>query len=109
MITFLYYCTIHDYKQSNSEHRTTCRIDTLLVVLDADLRLLPLASRDLTFEHDVDLSVGPVLHFGETEVCHDETEESCACPDVTAFTAEVAASRVEHVRCDCSHVSINIV
>lgn len=63
----------------------------LLVVLHIDLGLLPLASRYLAVEHDVDLAVGAALHLRQPEVCADQAEQTSATPDVTALAAEVSA------------------
>jgi hypothetical protein len=65
----------------------------LLVVLDVDHSLLPLASRDVALEQDVDLAVGSVLHLRHKEVCHDETEETSSSPDVSALSAKVGFLR----------------
>jgi hypothetical protein len=70
----------------------------LLVVLHVDLRVFPLASRDLAFEHDVDLAVRATPHLWQEEVCHDQAEQPSASPDISALAAKVSASRVQHVR-----------
>lgn len=61
----------------------------LLVGLDIDNSLCPLASRNLALEQNVDFAVGSVLHLRQEEVCHDETKETCASPDVAALATEV--------------------
>jgi hypothetical protein len=63
----------------------------LVVVLDIDDRLLPLASRHLTVEQDVDLTVRPALHLGQVEKGHNEAEETGATPHVAALAAKVCA------------------
>lgn len=63
----------------------------LLVVVDVDNRILPLASRDMTVEHDVDLAEGPTLHLRQEQVCYDEAEEASSGPDVAALAAKVHA------------------
>ena len=70
----------------------------LLVVLHIDVRPLPLASRDLALEHDVDLAVRQTPHLWQEEVCHDQAEQSSATPDISALAAQVSARRVQHVR-----------
>ena len=61
----------------------------LLVVLNIDDSLCPLAGWDLALEQDVNFAVRAVLHLGQEEVCHDEAEETSSTPDVTALAAEV--------------------
>lgn len=56
----------------------------LLVVVDIDLGLLPLAGRDAALEHDVDFAVRAVLHFWQTPPCNDQAYECCGTPYVTA-------------------------
>jgi hypothetical protein len=72
----------------------------LLVVVDVDDRLLPLASRDLPSEHDVDLAVTAVLHLRKLEVGDDQTSQTGGAPDVTTFSTKIAANRVKHVACE---------
>jgi hypothetical protein len=62
-----------------------------VVILDIDDRLLPLASRHLAVEQDVDLTVRPALHLRQVEESDDEAEETSATPDVAALAAEVCA------------------
>lgn len=45
--------------------------DRLIIVLDVHDCILPLASRDLALEHDVNLAVGSPLHLRQEEVCSD--------------------------------------
>ena len=73
----------------------------LLVVVDIDDRLLPLAGGDVAVEHDIDLTVRSVLHLRQEEVRKHQTDESGSAPDVSALAAEVAAEGIEHVRGDC--------
>lgn len=61
----------------------------LLVGLDVDNGLGPLAGRDLALEQNVNLTVRAALHLRNEEVGHDETEETSAAPNVTALAAEV--------------------
>lgn len=63
----------------------------LVVILDIDDRLLPLASRHLAVEQDVNLTVRPALHLRQVEVGHHEAEETGAAPDVAALSAKVCA------------------
>ena len=63
----------------------------LVVILDIDDRLLPLASGHLAVEQDVDLTVRPALHLGQVEEGHDEAEETGATPHVTTLAAKVCA------------------
>ena len=80
---------------SNIENERT---RSLLVVVDVDLRLLPLAGGDFATEHDIDLAVRAILHLGELEVGDDQAAEASGTPDVTALAAEVGTVGVEHVR-----------
>jgi len=63
----------------------------LVVILDVDDSLLPLASRHPTVEQDVNLTVRPALHLRQEEEGHDETEETGATPHVAALAAKVCA------------------
>ena len=72
----------------------------LLVIVDVDLGLLPLAGRDLTVEHDVNLAVRAVLHLWQLEVGDNQAAETGGAPDVTTLAAEVCTIGVEHVRGD---------
>lgn len=72
----------------------------LLVIVDVDDRLLPLASRNLALEHDVDLAVGSALHLRQVEVGGNQANESSASPDVTALASHVSILR--HVSIDQS-------
>ena len=62
-----------------------------MVILDIDDSLLPLASRHLAVEQNVNLTVRPTLHLGQPEVGHNEAEETGASPDVAALAAKVCA------------------
>lgn len=59
----------------------------LLVVIDVNVRLLPLASWDLALEHDVNLAVGSVLHLGQLKVGGDQAEQTRRTPNVTALAS----------------------
>lgn len=48
-------------------------LTNLLIIVDINLRLLPLASRDAALEHDVNLTVGSALHLGQEEVGDNQT------------------------------------
>lgn len=61
----------------------------LLVGLDVDKRLCPLARGHLALEQDVDLAVGSVLHLRQEEVGQQEAHETRSGPDVAALAAEV--------------------
>lgn len=63
----------------------------LVVILDIDDCLLPLASGHLAVEQDVDFTVRPALHLGQVEEGHDEAEETGTTPHVTALSAKVCA------------------
>lgn len=65
----------------------------LLVGLDVDNSLLPLAGGDLALEQNIDLAVRTALHLRQEEVCDDETEETSASPDITALSTEVGLLR----------------
>lgn len=86
----------------------------LLVIVDIDVCLLPLASWNLALEHDVDLTVRSALHLRQLEVCNNQAEQASATPDITALASNcrmlatagkvyrekeltIAASGVEHV------------
>jgi len=69
----------------------------LLIVVDTDDRLLPLASRDVTLEQDVDLTEGPVLHLRNPDPSQEGADEGGARPDVAALAAQVPLITVEHV------------
>ena len=60
----------------------------LLIIIDIDLGLLPLACRDLALEHDVNLAVRSALHLRKEEVCSDETGETGTTPDVTTLATD---------------------
>jgi hypothetical protein len=72
-------------------------ISHLIIVLDIDDRLLPLASRHMTREQNVDLTEGPMLHLRDPDPRHDGADEGGASPDVAALAAQVPLIRVEHV------------
>lgn len=61
----------------------------LLVVVDVDDGLLPLAGLDLAPEEDVDLADGAALHLGKPDPGHDEAHEARRAPDVTALATKV--------------------
>lgn len=61
----------------------------LLVIVDIDDGLLPLAGRDLALEHDVDLAERTALHLRQEEEGDDEADETSGAPDVTALAAQV--------------------
>jgi hypothetical protein len=60
----------------------------LLVIIDINLRLLPVTSGDLALEHDVNLTVRSALHLRKEKVCSDETEEASTAPDVTTLATD---------------------
>lgn len=60
----------------------------LLVIVDIDDRLLPLASRKTTAEHNVNLTVRATLHLRKTPPGHNETEKGSAAPDVATLAAD---------------------
>jgi hypothetical protein len=62
-----------------------------LVVLGVDDGTLPLASRHVAVEQDVDLAVGAALHLWDVVVGQDQAKECRACPNIAAFAAEVSA------------------
>lgn len=62
----------------------------LIIVLDIDHRLLPLARRNLTLEHDVNLTVRSALHLRQEEVCRDQASQTSSTPNVAAFAAEIS-------------------
>lgn len=66
---------------------------SLLVVVDIDRSFLPFASRDFALKHDVDFTVGAVLHFRKFKVCDYEAEEARCAPDVTASATDYITKR----------------
>lgn len=48
----------------------------LLVVVDVDNSLLPLACWDMAIKQNVDLPIGPTLHLRQEEVSQDEADET---------------------------------
>jgi hypothetical protein len=78
-----------NYKHHSYPRHILHRDLHLVVVLDIDNRLLPLASGHLAVEQDVDLTVRPALHLGQVEVGHEEADETGTSPHVTALAAEV--------------------
>jgi hypothetical protein len=65
----------------------------LLIIVNIDDSLGPLACWNLAVEQDVDLAVRSVLHLRQEEVCENEAEETSATPDVTALATEVCFLR----------------
>lgn len=61
----------------------------LVIILNINHSLLPLSSRHLAIEQDINLTVRAALHLRQVEVCHDEAERSGTAPDVAAFATEV--------------------
>lgn len=74
----------------------TCFAPRLLVVVDVDGGVLPLAGGDVTVEENVDLSVGAVLHLGQPDVRRRQTDKSRGGPDVTGPAGQVGTLGVEH-------------
>lgn len=72
-------------KTKKTNKKTT---NLLLVVVDIDGSFLPFASRDFALKHDVDFTVGAVLHFRKFKVCDYEAEEARCAPDVTASATD---------------------
>jgi hypothetical protein len=64
-------------------------IPNLRVVLNIDDCFLPLASRYLALEQDIDLTVGPTLHLRKEKVGHNEAKETSGTPHVAALSAKV--------------------
>lgn len=60
----------------------------LLIIININLSLFPLASGNLALEHDVNLAVRSTLHLGKEEVCSDETGETGTAPDVTTLATD---------------------
>lgn len=69
----------------------------LVIIIDIDDSLLPLAGRDPTLEQNIDLTEGSVLHLRDPNVRHDGAEEGSAGPDVSRLAADVPLVVVEHV------------
>lgn len=76
-------------KTKNNNKKT----NLLLVVVDIDRSFLPFASRDFALKHDVDFTVGAVLHFRKFKVCDYEAEEARCAPDVTASATDYITKR----------------
>jgi hypothetical protein len=91
----------------------------LLIVLNINDSLLPLASWNTTLEHDVNLTIRSTLHLRKAEVGNDQTTESSSAPNVTTLATNcimlamfrrvskigkltVTSGGVKHVRSDCS-------
>lgn len=72
----------------------------LVVVLHIDFGFLPLASRDMTIEQDVNLTVGSILHLGQVKVCRDPDKQSGERPDVAGHAAKVSTL---HYVSNCHH------
>ena len=68
------------------------RVKRLLVVIDVNDSLRPLASWDLALEHDVDLAVGTSLHLRKLVVRRDQAEEAGSAPNVAAFASNCSVS-----------------
>ena len=62
----------------------------LLVVVDVDLGLPPLAGRDATLEHNVDFAVRAILHLWQTPPCSDQANERRGAPHVTTPASDYA-------------------
>lgn len=71
-------------KNNNNKKPT----NLLLVVVDIDGSFLPFASRDFALKHNVDFTVGAVLHFRKFKICDYEAEEARCAPDVTASATD---------------------
>lgn len=72
---------------SSARHIPAHLLQHLLVVVDVDDRLLPLAGRDMALEQDVDLAVGAALHLWQTPPGNDKTDECRGAPDVPTLAA----------------------
>jgi len=69
----------------------------LLIILDIDNGLRPLASGNVTPEQDVNLAEGPVLHLRDEHPREESTDEGSASPDVAALATQVPLVAVQHV------------
>jgi hypothetical protein len=81
------------YRSSSREALEADNIQTvvteyLLVVVDVDLGLGPVARRNLALEHDVNLAVRSTLHLRHAEVCSDKTDEASGAPNVTTLATD---------------------
>lgn len=65
------------------------RIDNLLVGLDVDSSLGPLAGGDLAVEQNIDFAVRTVLHLRQVEVCEDKADETGTSPNITALATKI--------------------
>lgn len=59
----------------------------LLIIVDINLSLLPLAGWNLALEHNINLAVRTTSHLRKLEVRDNKTEQSSTTPDVPAFAA----------------------
>lgn len=82
---------------SQRKRKTTKQQNLLLVVVDIDGSFLPFASRDFALEHDVDFTVGAVLHFRKFKVCDYEAEEARCAPDVTASATDYMSRKKKKI------------
>jgi hypothetical protein len=69
----------------------------LFVILHINNGLLPLPSRHLTLEQDVDLTEGSFFHLWNPDVRHGSADKGGPSPDVAALATKVPLVRVEHV------------
>ena len=70
---------------------------SLLVVVDIDDGLLPLASWYMTSEQNVDLTERPFLHLWDEQPRQNGADQGGSSPDVATLAAEVPLLSVEHV------------
>ena len=86
------------YKSYNNT--VSMSIRHLLIIINIDHGLLPLACWHSALEQDINLTVRSALHLRKTPPGECQTDEGGTTPDVTALATEVAARRVEHVGCN---------
>jgi hypothetical protein len=61
----------------------------LLVVVDVNSRLAPLASLHMAVEENIDFAVGAALHFRQPDPGQQEADKASCAPNITAAAAQV--------------------
>lgn len=71
-----------------------------MVLINVHLGRLELPRGHSSTEQNIKLSVRPPLHLWQEEERHDEADHSGTAPDITAFSGEIPAGRVQQPRSD---------
>lgn len=61
----------------------------LLIVVNIDDSLGPLASGYFALEQDVNLAIGSVLHLRQVDVCQGKADKTSTGPNVAALAAKI--------------------